>query len=82
MFYMPRQFIMILSLDYIFQFLRKLEVKNLIIPSAPGTSEMWKRKFNFTELSKELEREISSYNILMFRDSLRLCKDLSASIAG
>lgn len=62
-------------------FLCNLEVKNLIIPSTLETSEMWKRKFNFTEVSEELEREISSYNILMFPCALRLCKDLSASIA-
>ncbi|KAK7330812.1 hypothetical protein VNO77_25015 [Canavalia gladiata] len=62
-------------------FLCKLKVKRLVIPSALETSGMWKRKYGFTEVSKELMREISSYNILMFPCALRLYKDLSASIA-
>ncbi|CAJ1943270.1 unnamed protein product [Sphenostylis stenocarpa] len=62
-------------------FLCNLKVQNLIIPSAVETSDMWKRKYNFTELSQELKKEISSYKILMFPCALRLYKDLSTSIA-
>ncbi|TKY55491.1 Increased DNA methylation 1 [Spatholobus suberectus] len=62
-------------------FLCDLKVKNLVIPSALETSDMWKRKYNFTEVSEELKKEISSYNILMFPCALRLYKNLSASIA-
>lgn len=65
-----------------FQFLCNLKVKNLIIPSAVETCDMWKRKYNFTEVSEELKKEISSYKIVMFPGAVRLYKDLSASIAG
>ncbi|WVZ24922.1 hypothetical protein V8G54_003466 [Vigna mungo] len=62
-------------------FLCNLKVKNLIIPSAVETCDMWKRKYNFTEVSEELKKEISSYKIVMFPGAVRLYKDLSASIA-
>ncbi|BAT75808.1 Increased DNA methylation 1 [Vigna angularis] len=62
-------------------FLCNLKVKNLIIPSAVETCDMWKRKYNFTEVSEELKKEISSYKIVMFPCAVRLYKDLSASIA-
>lgn len=65
-----------------FQFLCNLKVEHLIIPSAVETCDMWKRKYNFTELSEELKKEISSYKIVMFPCAVRLYKDLSASIAG
>ncbi|XP_061337045.1 increased DNA methylation 1-like [Gastrolobium bilobum] len=60
-------------------FLCNLKVEYLIIPSAPETSGMWKCKFNFKEVSKELMKEISSNNILMVADALRLYKDLSST---
>ncbi|KAL9326749.1 hypothetical protein ACSQ67_007394 [Phaseolus vulgaris] len=47
-------------------FLCNVKVENLIIPSAVETCDMWKRKYNFTEVSEELKKEISSYNIVMF----------------
>lgn len=79
---MPRQFIMVYGRHFPFQFLCNVEVENLIIPSAVETCDMWKRKYNFTEVSEELKKEISSYNIVMFPCAVRLYKDLSASIAG
>ncbi|KAK7346760.1 hypothetical protein VNO80_21283 [Phaseolus coccineus] len=62
-------------------FLCNLKVEKLIIPSAVETYNMWKRKYNFTEVSEELKKEISSYKIVMFPCAVRLYKDLSASIA-
>jgi len=79
---MPRQFIIVYGRHSPIQFLCDLKVENLIIPSAVETCDMWKRKYNFTEMSEELKKEISSYNIVMFPCAVRLYKDLSASIAG
>ncbi|TKY70789.1 Increased DNA methylation 1 [Spatholobus suberectus] len=59
-------------------YLHDLKVQNLIIPAVPDTSEMWKVKYGFKELTRELKREVSSYNILKLTNTEKLYKDLSS----
>ncbi|XP_054809173.1 increased DNA methylation 1-like [Prosopis cineraria] len=54
-----------------------LGVENLIIPSIQETVSMWGIKFGFHDPSIELKREITTYNILMFFQSIMLRKDLT-----
>jgi hypothetical protein len=59
------------------QFLRSLEVERLTIPSNPQTVEMWKQKYNFSEVNdKKLKKDMASYNLLMFPGAIRLSKRL------
>jgi hypothetical protein len=59
------------------QFLRGLEIKNLIVPSSPGFVEMWKDKYGFEVVNiGQLKKIISSCNMLMFPQATRLYKNL------
>ena len=65
------------SIGFILQFLESLKVKKWIIPSSPQSVEIWQHKFNFDVVAdKDLKREISSYNMLMFCGSIRLYKNV------
>ncbi|KAI9111122.1 hypothetical protein K1719_017997 [Acacia pycnantha] len=60
---------------------RRLSVQSLIIPAIPERASMWRDKFGFSDLTTELKRELASFNILIFLESLLLVKDLKRQTA-
>ncbi|RDX95177.1 Increased DNA methylation 1, partial [Mucuna pruriens] len=63
-------------------YLSDIKVQTLIILAVPDTSEMWKLKYGFQELTRELHKEINSYSILMLPNAIKLCKDLKSLAEG
>ncbi|XP_029126321.1 uncharacterized protein LOC114915608 [Cajanus cajan] len=58
-------------------FLCGLEVQNLIIQADPNTFEMWKLKFGLKELTEDIKKKITSFNILRLPNAVKLYKDLN-----